>query len=616
MATDDVFIYSNTTRTRAPNPEKLERVWGCGSSHCVSYEGTGAYFLDRVSAGVWRLQLYPDVFVTADPYANTKQRKVYLLPGGHRMRVNLPDLGVSFSVRPFNGKTCEEQHCRADKGSFDVVPGDFLLMQSSDYPLAELLGKASSVAPAYVRLRGFADGTPLMRVQGQDQWRAGVQLPLQVDAVYATNVTAELIAPGGSVSYLSMKRNNAESTSYAVDIPPSMLTAGKWHLRFNAAGENGQYSWPDEYTHDTEWLPVKDSFLSLLHIPSDDRQLRDIGVTKHGVAKAELKCVAGGDSGRNALRLCLDGIDGGSSAAGFNQAFKPSRMPVFSSEMGLRVVARSKDHSSAVELGFRMRNGHGLGCNIYLSPKWREYCVPLKHMHPLWGLSSIDAFRWKQVEQVSVLTGAWLLKESFDKPQTIDIQSVEWVRCQSVQPLTATAESLPWSLFDVGEWLQLPIWSKPVKRWRTSDDAGRRAVHLGVDGFNDKFDSISLRGTCDGKTFSELWQTDGADAVLHICARGVLPQTTAFELAFVESGGVAWGTDVKLTQEWQTVRIPIKDLRLFSHWFPDSVKTAGEHLRLSRLQKVSVCFGRWLFPEKADQPHAIEISAIGVTAGK
>ena len=616
MAADDAFLYSNTTRTYAPNPEQLERVWGCGSSHCVNYAGTGAYFLDRVSAGLWRLQVYPDVFAAADPHVNTDQRKVHLLPSNHRMRVNLPDLGQDFSVFSFNGKTCENQTVRLENGSFEVTPGDFLLVRSSKQPKAELLSKAAAIAPAYVAPQVSSECSPLLRVQVRSQWRAGVQLPLQVDAVFSTNVTAELIAPDSSLRHLRMKRKDSRTTNYSVDVPSDMLTPGRWHLRFLASGPNGEISWPDQYTLDTEWLPVNDSSLSLLHVTAENESLQGVSVTKHGVATAEVKCVDGRSPDQNALRLRVDGIDGGASAAGFNQTFKPSRMPVINSDMGLRIVARSHEYGSALELGFRMHDGHGLGCNLYPSPKWREYRVPLRHMQPLWGLSSVDAFRWDQVDCVSVLTGAWLLKSSRDKPQTIDVQSVEWVQFQSVRPLTASAEFVPWSLFKVGDWLRMPTWSKPVKRWRTFDDAGRSAVHLGADGFNEQLDCISMRGTCDGATFSKLWQTEGADAMLHVCARGTTPETTAFELGFVESGGVAWGTVIKLTSEWQTVRIPVKELRFFSHWYPESVKSAGSHLRLSRLQKINVCFGRWLFPDKADQPHAIEISAIGITSGK
>ena len=80
----------------------------------------------------------------------------------------------------------------------------------------------------------------------------------------------------------------------------------------------------------------------------------------------------------------------------------------------------------------------------------------------------------------------------------------------------------------------------------------------------------------------------------------------------IESGGVPWGANVPLTAEWQTIRIPVGSLRLFTQWGKEYAALAGPHPRLSRLEAVSVCFGKWLFREAANEPHAIEIAEIGV----
>ena len=271
MITDDAFIYSNTTRSNPPHPDRLERVWGCGSSQCVSYKGTGAYFLDRFSVGLWRLQVYPDVFKAADPHANTGQQKVHLLPGSHQMRVNLPDLGADFQVFPFNGKTFKNQPVCAENSGFEVFPGDFLLVSGRVALGTALLRRAAAVAPAYTAPQVSSDLSPLMRVQVINQWRAELPFSLQVDAVSATNVIAELITPEGGVKRLEMKRETPETTAYAVDVSAGLLTAGRWHLRFHAVGPKGECSWPDQYTQNTAWLPVRDSSISLLRIPDADK---------------------------------------------------------------------------------------------------------------------------------------------------------------------------------------------------------------------------------------------------------------------------------------------------------------------------------------------------------
>ena len=610
MAAADAFIYSNSTNTEPPSPGQLQRVWGCGSSPCVSYGGSGAYFLDRVTSGVWRLQVYPDIFNVADAYTGTGQRKVCLVPGEHTMRLDLPDLGSAFTVTAFNGSEHAQGVSCDSNGSFIAKPGDYLLIRNGAHPDQSVLHNAAQAAPAYVAPVVNSSPGPLMRARVQPQWKAEEAFALQVDAVFATNVTAKLTSPQGEVKALPMRADQRNPVVFETEIASEFLSAGTWGVGFTASGRDGEIALPDIGERGVAWFLDGGVPLPLLRVSAQPSG--DLSVVRGGVDSAEIVSVAGRDRGSRALSLKVGGIGGGSSAAGFVQPFAPDRMPACEPGTGLRVVARSVNHASAFELGFRMRNGQGIGCDIHLSPVWREYLVPFSEMRGLWGLPSVEAFRWESVGQVSVLTGAWLLKGLRTESQQIEIQAVEWVKLRSAWPVTSVGGDMPWSLFDVDEWLRIPLWRKPVRRWRVYDADGGPALHLGVEGFDAALDSVSMRGTCDGATFARLWRTEGADAVIEVRARAASPDTAAFELVFVESGNVAWGTNVPLAPEWRTVRIPVKQLRLFTHWYPDSVKSAGAHLRLSRLEKVNVCFGRWLFPDVAGRPHAVEISAIGI----
>src|SRR5262249_35173671 len=62
----DIFMNAGTTRTTPRDPKALRRIAGFGSSPLVEYEGTGAYFLDKVRTGVWRLEVYPDEVLVRD----------------------------------------------------------------------------------------------------------------------------------------------------------------------------------------------------------------------------------------------------------------------------------------------------------------------------------------------------------------------------------------------------------------------------------------------------------------------------------------------------------------------------------------------------------------------
>jgi hypothetical protein len=612
MVTDKAYLNSNATETPPPKSEALTRVWGCGSSPIVTYGGSGAYFLDRAAPGVWRLQLYPDVFTEADPYTGTGEVKVRVLSGRHAMTLHLPDLGGAFTVRPFDGQTAGASLAQAGKGAFAVPPGDYLLTRSGALPEKAALRQAGVLAPRYVAPAPDAAAAPLLRADVPKQWRAGVPLALRAEAVDATNVTVRLTSAAGMEQRFKMVPMHG--FVYLAEIPGHALTPGDWQVTFLAAGPNGTTSCPGAATLDAAWFPDARSAVPLLSVPETAGAASGLETARNGVATVEVAVVNGRVPGSRALRLTVDGVGEGTSAAGYTLPFRRPDAPLALRQAGLRAVARGGTGGAKIEIGFRMKNGQGLGCNLSVGSGWSETVVPVSEMIPLWGLRSAEAFRWEEVASVSVLTGAWLLKRDGVDRQTADVEALEWVRLEKAFPLSAADSARPWGLFDLGAGLRAPVWSAPLRRWRVTDDRGRPAIHLGADTFAGDNDCVSLRVGCEGKTFARLWQTDGEHAVLHVRARATGPRTTAFELAFNEAGGVAWGTVVALAGDWQTYQIPVARLKLFTQWDKSMSKRAGPHLRMSRLESVNICFGKWLFPEAAAEPHAVEIAAIGITA--
>src|SRR5258708_33480911 len=117
---------AGTTRTPPRNPKALERIVGFGSSPLVDYEGTGAYFLDKVRDGVWRLEIYPDEILVRDPFEQPQPDKIVsrLLYRTWPMRIALPDLGDRFTATPIKvPQDAATPARRADGGSFEAEPG-------------------------------------------------------------------------------------------------------------------------------------------------------------------------------------------------------------------------------------------------------------------------------------------------------------------------------------------------------------------------------------------------------------------------------------------------------------------------------------------------------------
>lgn len=134
MNTADEFYYSNTTSTQPTNVTALKHIAGVGSSPVVSYEGTGAYFFDKIKEGVWRLEVMPDAVYIQDPFekASPKKEVTRIQWQGHRMQVRLPHLGRGFTVKGVNGGNTYATTTSTNE--FLVYPGTYLIQGTGKGP--------------------------------------------------------------------------------------------------------------------------------------------------------------------------------------------------------------------------------------------------------------------------------------------------------------------------------------------------------------------------------------------------------------------------------------------------------------------------------------------------
>ena len=124
------FYYSNTTQTLPKDASRLRAIAGCGSSPVVRYEGTGVYWIDKLEAGVWRLEVMPDVVQVSDPFAKPSLDKevMRIISNAWDMTLDLPDLGKHFRVNGLNADNTF--HAQATDGKISSLrPGVYLLQR-------------------------------------------------------------------------------------------------------------------------------------------------------------------------------------------------------------------------------------------------------------------------------------------------------------------------------------------------------------------------------------------------------------------------------------------------------------------------------------------------------
>ena len=137
------FYYSNNTAAKPVQPSALRHVAGVGSSGVAQYGGSGAYFLDRLAPGTWRLEVMPDAVPVSDPFATASLQKVVTRVACNEqpLTLQLPDLGPEFLLRGLN----QGNHTQAFAvgGRLRVRPGTYLLTRSHDasvWPAQQTLG--------------------------------------------------------------------------------------------------------------------------------------------------------------------------------------------------------------------------------------------------------------------------------------------------------------------------------------------------------------------------------------------------------------------------------------------------------------------------------------------
>lgn len=127
LVSDTRFFYSNHTSSTPPSPAELTEIAGFGNSPVVKYDGKGAYFLDRINNGLWRLEVMPDAHWLGDPYARVSpNRQVAAVHYTKRdMTLHIPGLGDDFRIRAINEGN--DFATTVKDGKFEIMPGVYIL---------------------------------------------------------------------------------------------------------------------------------------------------------------------------------------------------------------------------------------------------------------------------------------------------------------------------------------------------------------------------------------------------------------------------------------------------------------------------------------------------------
>lgn len=612
LASAEEFMYSNDTSTKPPAPEDLRRVWGCGSSPVVQYEGTGGYFLDRLGPGCWRLEVFPDVAWVGDPYGSpTINREVSRIFWVQRaMTVRLPDLGPDFTARRLAPETSPS--VTAVQGRLAVRHGVWLLTRRDTAPPTEV--NAEYVCPAP---RPSAPPTAWCILP--QLWRAGMECPVW----WFTAALADREPYGAQVWIVGEKGNVT-----TVDIPrvapyrfegklPASALRGT-QIQYALAlrdGERWQVLPAGQALTLSDLITASTREEVLWQVSPGDAPTLAVGGEGVGTGKAAIEEV----DGKPTLRVEMSSFGPPPSAAGVTVPCRPvPNIPTRG--WALCLEARSlQAQTTLLEVTVRQKDGAAFGYNFPLSPTWEKHRVPLTDLRPMWNTTGkLDLGK---ARQISLTFGAWLYESTYSLPHAYEVRRIY------LQPVTTYSMDL---LPDEGP---LPLVGVPGLLTRSAGKGGSKRLSVGfVAGSDPRAQALRLVGgpfgpepDCVGLEYylgslrlpAELasWRRElaGAREAVFI-ARAGQPHTTAIEIVFMEEDGSPWGLNLPLTIDWRETRLPLAELKHWSHWRsgPEERGGPGDHFHPDKLISVGLRFGAWLYGEARDEAHVIDLQLIGI----
>jgi hypothetical protein len=254
MITNEKFIYTNHTASKPNAIEKLNHVAGWGNSPVVQYEGTGAYFLDKISDGVWRLEVLPDAIWVEDPFTRTSLKKEIAVINWRTwpMSIALPTLGEDFQITALNeGNTYSTE---AKAGSFMVSPGTYVLKKAGLMVKLDPVAKLGAiklnefVSPATTLTRNYVLHKPATQLS------AGVAHTIEATIITrsAPEVVELHVWSGFRSEIIPMQKKSGYT--YTATIPATTLREGYVNY-YIAVKENGKYvTYPDgNPTNPRDW---------------------------------------------------------------------------------------------------------------------------------------------------------------------------------------------------------------------------------------------------------------------------------------------------------------------------------------------------------------------------
>jgi len=253
------FFYTNTTNAIPIITDKLTQIAGVGNSTIVNYSGTGAYFLDKVKKGIWRLEVLPDILWVNDPFEKASLNKTVaiLQHTKNTIKINLDDLGNQFFIKGINSDN--NYQLKTANKSFSIQPGTYIISSKqipSNFNSNQKLGNIS--------LKEFATNhqkieKPFLVHQPIKEIEKGEDLVINAKVISPNKIQkVEVVLPSGYQKTDNYEMIQKDNFRYQVIIPKNKIYSQSFEYYIVISTDKGVVTFPEN----TKGSPENWNFVS------------------------------------------------------------------------------------------------------------------------------------------------------------------------------------------------------------------------------------------------------------------------------------------------------------------------------------------------------------------
>jgi hypothetical protein len=455
MNSEEEFYYSNSTDTKPKDVSKLKHIAGVCSSSVVNYNGTGAYFLDKIGDGIWRLEVMPDAIHIRDPFerASPKKEVTRIQWQANPMQIMLPDLGSGFSIKGLNEGNTYTFNVSVD--SFQIQPGTYLLTKAGknnsldkktigSIGLDEFVAPKSCSAEIFLRHEPFAEvsaGKPftiIAKIVGIDTGRVTLQI--------------SCLGGGGPGGLRNIPMIRKAASDYIADVPADMVAPGELNYRiilqkgnefvvFPGNYKGNPFAWDNYYNETWKTFVAAENGRLEIFNPTFDRTVRIYPGFRRGFQSTY---ITSEKPGQLILRLSSTELTS-EHIIGFQYFFGDKlqgRAGEANSFNKLMIRARTAE-TQAVKAKITLTNRDAISVSsfITLTNSFQDIEVPLNNLIPdsallmprpypnflslkFKGAGSFTVFKLFDIEKIEITIGSDMPPAEFNRPYSMEVESI------------------------------------------------------------------------------------------------------------------------------------------------------------------------------------------------